>query len=106
MAGAIPAPPPPPAPPEPPSITESGAFRSLLSVVASNPDVVARLGSPVVLASEDVHGRIDYDADADGGADVRIDLAGPKGRATARVEATLDEGKWSMDEVEFVDAKR
>lgn len=110
----IPAPPPPPPPPlagdlppppPPPEISDSAAFQSLVRLVAVDRGVVAKLGTPVAMASKDVHGRIDIDDDADstrdGDADVRFDLIGPKGRATVHVDAALVQGAWSIDEIEL-----
>ena len=108
-APPVPAPPPaPPAPPEPPELTESVEFRSLLRVVAANPDVIARLGAPIAMASTRVRGRIDVDNGSapDGDADLSFDLTGPKRRATVHVEAQLEEGVWSVDTLEFASAVR
>lgn len=105
--GAMPPPPPPPAlpdaPPPPPDIADSAAFKSLIRLVAADPGVVARLGSPVVLESNAVHGRIDIDNDTppDGEADLRVALRGPKGRTDVHVDAQLDDGQWSMHRVDF-----
>jgi beta-lactamase regulating signal transducer with metallopeptidase domain len=106
--GALPMPPPPPPPPAPPQISESAAFRSLLRLVAADPGVIARLGTPVAMASNDVHGRIAMDNGAmtDGDADLRFALTGPNGRATVHVDAQLTEGEWSMDRVDFEGAVR
>lgn len=108
MAGDIPMPPMPPAPPEPPEIAESVQFQSLLRVVAADPGVVARLGTPVAMASNDVHGRVEMDNGTapDGDADVRFDLTGPKGRATVQVEARLDDGVWSIETIELAGPAR
>lgn len=102
---ALPVPPTPPAPPPPPEIAESAVFKSLLRVVAADPSVVARLGSPVVLASNEVDGTIRI---ARGGADVDVQIAlrGPRGRSEVQVDARLDDGRWSMDPVEFTGASR
>lgn len=98
--GALPAPPPPPAPP---SITDHPAFRRLVQLAATEGSVVAQLGSPVVLASNAVSGRIDLDEGPrpSGHADVLLRLAGPKGRVDANVEAHLDGGEWSIDTIDF-----
>lgn len=102
---SLPIPPMPPAPPEPPEITDDAVFQSLLRVVAADPSVVARLGSPVVMASNDVDGSIRIDR---GSADVNatVVLRGPKGRSNVRVDAQLDDGKWSMDRIEFTNPVR
>lgn len=105
--GVMPPPPAPPAlpdaPPPPPDIADSAAFKSLMRLVAADPGVVAKLGSPVVLASNAIHGHIDIDNGAapDGDADLDFVLSGPKGRVDAHVDAQLDEGQWSMDRVDF-----
>jgi beta-lactamase regulating signal transducer with metallopeptidase domain len=109
-----------PPPPQPPGIADSVEFQSLVRMVAADPGVVARLGTPVAMASNAVHGRIDMDAHevtvtpsqgrtllradptANGDADVRFELAGPKGRAMVHVDAQLTDGIWSMDRVDFV----
>lgn len=101
----LPMPPMPPAPPEPPAIVDEAVFQSLLRVVAADPTVVARLGSPVVLASNDVGGRIDIDADG-AEMDVTFALRGPKGRSNVHVDAELDDGKWSMDRLDFTGLAR
>lgn len=100
---ALPVPPPPPAPPAPPELSEDARFKALLQQVATDPRVVATLGSPVVLASKDIDGslRVGDGARPDGHADLRIALRGPKGRAEAHVTATLEAGKWSVDPVDI-----
>ncbi|MGY3266831.1 M56 family metallopeptidase [Lysobacter sp. HA35] len=116
MAAMPPLPPPPPPPPE---ISDSAEFQSLVRLVAADPGVIARLGTPVAMASKAVQGRIDIDANeattsssngrtfvhadpkADGDADVRFDLTGPKGRATVHVDAELKRGTWSTKTIEL-----
>lgn len=99
-AQSLPMPPVPPAPPEPPEIVDDAVFQSLLRVVAADPSVVARLGSPVVLASNDVGGRLDiYAAGAE--VDMTLALRGPKGRSDVHVDAQLVDGEWSMDQLDF-----
>ncbi len=100
-----PMPPAPPEPPEPPDIVEDAVFQSLLRVVAADPAVVARLGSPVVLASNDVDGSI-YIEDTGADVDVTFALRGPKGRADVHVDAQLDDGEWSMETFDFEGAVR
>jgi hypothetical protein len=87
-------------------MVDDAVFQSLLRVVAADPTVVARLGSPVVMASNDVDGsiRIDVDDRVDGTSadvDVTVALRGPKGRSDVHVAAQLDDGKWSMDQLDF-----
>ena len=98
-----PLPPPPPAPPAPPELSDDARFKALLQQVATDPRVVETLGSPVVLASKDIDGSLRFGDGArpDGDANLRIALRGPKGRAEARVTATLEAGKWSVDPVDI-----
>ena len=114
-----PLPPMPPAPPAPPEISDSAEFQSLFRLTAADPVVIARLGTPVAMASKAVHGRIEMDADeattttsngrtlthvdptAKGDADVRFDVIGPKGRATVHVVAELKQGAWSMKTIDL-----
>jgi beta-lactamase regulating signal transducer with metallopeptidase domain len=91
----------PPPPPPPPEIADDAAFKSLIRSVAADPGVIAKLGSPVVLASNDVHGRINIDDSKVGDANVTVALRGPKGRIDTHVEASLHEGQWSMKRVDF-----
>ena len=102
-AGVMPVPPVPPAPPAPPPISETAAFKSLLGVIAADAGVQARIGLPVVMAERDVHGRIDIGGGTapDGDADLRFDLSGPKGRATAHVVAELDDGTWTIEQIDL-----
>lgn len=114
-----PMPPMPPAPPAPPEISDSAEFQSLVRLAAADPRVIARLGTPVAMASKALHGRIDIDANeatttasngrtfihvdpaANGDADVSFDLAGPKGRATVHVDARLEHGAWTTRTLEL-----
>ena len=122
LRGATPPPPPPapppppplaalpapPLPPPPPELSDDAMFKVLLQHVATDPRVVATLGSPVELASKDIQGSLSVDNGTrpDGDADVRIALRGPKGRAEAHVTATLEAGAWSLDPVDIAPASR
>ena len=100
---------PPPAPPAPPNITDSVAFQSLFRLVAADPDVVARVGTPVSMASNAVDGSISIvkgTAGPDGNADISFVVTGPKGRADVQVEARLDEGAWSVDDIALAEPSR
>ena len=94
----------PPLPPPPPDIRDDSTFKRLLQRVAANPDVVAKLGSDAVMASKDVHGHIQINggARADGAVDIRLAMRGPKGQADVHVDAQLDDGEWSLDQVDVV----
>ena len=101
-------PPLPPPPPPPPELSDDAMFKALMQHVATDPRVVATLGSPVELASKDIQGSLSVDSGTrpDGDADVRIALRGPKGRAQAHVIATLEAGEWSLDPVDIAPASR
>ncbi|MEO6154353.1 MAG: cytochrome c oxidase assembly factor Coa1 family protein, partial [Thermomonas sp.] len=103
--GALPVP---PAPPPPPDIRDLAMFKVLMQHVAADPGVIAKLGSPAVVASKDVQGSIEIGDGArpDGDADIAFTLRGPKGQADVHVDAQLTEGEWSMDRVDFESAVR
>ncbi|MDI1252690.1 M56 family metallopeptidase [Thermomonas sp.] len=113
-----PPPPPPPAPPPslgalpmpppPPDIHDLAMFKILMQRVVADQSVMAKLGSPAVLASKDVKGSIEIGNGArpDGDANVTFKLRGPKGQADVHVNAQLTEGEWSMDRVDFESAVR
>jgi hypothetical protein len=100
-------PPPPPPPPAPPALSEDAMFKALFQRVAADPRVIAKLGSPVVLASNEIQGslHIDDGARPDGNANLRIPLRGPKGQAKVHVTAELDDGKWSLDPIDAGDLR-
>lgn len=103
---APPPPPLPPPPPEPPKITDSVAFQSLLRQVTANPQVVARVGTPVSMASADINGQMELHGDSDqslqdGDADISFAITGPKGAATVMVEGQLEAGTWKIDRIEL-----
>ncbi len=116
LSGSTPPPPPapppppplaalplPPPPPPPPDIRNLAMFKILMQHVAADPDVIAKLGSPAMVASKDVRGSIEIGDGTrpDGDADIAFTLRGPKGQADVHVDAQLTEGEWSMDRVDF-----
>lgn len=94
------APPMPPMPPPPPNIADATEFKALVRVVAADPRVIAKLGTPVVAMTDRVRGNIRIDK-ADGDADLRFDLSGPKGRAEVQVEAELEHGAWTLETLDL-----
>ncbi|MEO6234068.1 MAG: cytochrome c oxidase assembly factor Coa1 family protein [Thermomonas sp.] len=106
--GALPIPPPPPPPPPPPDIRNEAMFKLLMQHVAADPGVIAKLGSPVVVASRNVQSSIKVGNGRlpDGDADLTFTLRGPKGHADVHVDAQLTNGEWSMDRVDFQSAVR
>lgn len=95
------APPAPPAPPMPPRITESAEFKAVLQLVAADPGVIARLGTPVAATSEEVSGNLRRDDLGDADADLRFGLAGPKGKAKVDVSAHLRNGRWTLETLDL-----
>ena len=100
---APPAPPVPPAPPPPPDIADSMAFKAVARLVAANPGVIAKLGSPIVVRPTRVTGSINLDGwmDNEGSARLDFDVSGPNGSARALSRAELDDGKWTLVDVEL-----
>ena len=87
---------PPPTPPVPPlSFDATAECKALVQLLAAHRDVIARLGTPVVATSKPVDGHIHF-VDADGQVDVPIELRGPRGQATVRVEAEFRAGIWTV----------
>lgn len=80
----------------PPPLPQSE--RELVALIASHPDVVARLGTPVVAADRPVNGNVSMSGES-GEADIEIELSGPNGRAVAAVEADLNDGTWVLRRV-------
>ena len=100
VSPAAPVPPLPPTPPTPPSLTDSVEFKSLLRLVVANPQVVAKLGTPVTAAPDTVDGHIRLD-DGEGDADLSFQLSGPKGQAEVRVVANLKKHAWTLETVDL-----
>ena len=91
-----PPPPPSPAPPPPPSLTDSPATKGLFELVVADPRVLAKTGTPARLMPGQPDGSVQTD-DTRGHAELRLQLAGPKARATVDVEATRENGRWKID---------
>jgi beta-lactamase regulating signal transducer with metallopeptidase domain len=97
----LPIPPMPPAPPPPPpEIADSQVFKSVVRLVASDRNVVARLGSPIVVHPRPVSGSIDIDGDS-GDAQLSFVANGPKGVAKLTVNAEMENDTWKLRTVEF-----
>lgn len=108
-----PLPPPPPIPelppvPAPPELRDSTAFKDIMRLVAADSRIVARLGTPVVATSNEVHGRIAADGwpHPKGDADLRFQLGGPKGQAMVSVSAELVDGAWTLGSMQISPAKQ
>lgn len=97
---ALPMPPPPPPPPD---IADSAVFKTIARLVAANPGVIARLGSPIVVRPQSVTGSIDLDGwnDKEGTARLNFHVSGPNGSARALTKAERDSGTWKLVDVEL-----
>lgn len=82
-----------------PEMDDRAEYKALVAMIASHRDVVARLGTPVVKTDTAVNGNVRLD-DADGDADIRIELQGPKGRAIVAVAAELYNRVWTLRRVD------
>lgn len=110
----VPVPPPAPgiagplAPPPPPAITDSRAFKDLFARVAVDSRVTAMVGSPVSVVDDSVDGSLNLsgDGDADGDANLRFVLSGPKGRAQVHVSGTRHAGAWQVSSLDVGAATR
>jgi beta-lactamase regulating signal transducer with metallopeptidase domain len=89
-----------PPPEAPPYVTVSPEHKALVALIAADRGVVARLGTPVVATSRPVNGTLRIDG-AEGDADIRIELSGPKGRAMAAVEADYKNRIWTLQRVDL-----
>jgi beta-lactamase regulating signal transducer with metallopeptidase domain len=87
-----------PPPPVPPQIEDMAEARALVAQVAARREVVARLGTPAVATSRPVDGTLHVDG-ADGDADLRIELRGPRGLAVVAVEAEYVHHIWTLQRV-------
>lgn len=98
-----PLPPMPPSPPMPPDIADSVVFKTIARLVAADPGVIARLGSPVVVRSQSVTGNIQVDDrnDSEGTARLNFPVSGPNGSARVVTHAERDNGTWKLVDVEL-----
>ena len=102
---APPMPPLPPVPPAPPELAESQVFKSIVRLVASDPGVIARLGSPIVVLPKPASAHITTEAD-NGEALLTFMANGPKGAVQLTANARMDGKDWKLQTVEFVGAPR
>ncbi len=82
-----------------PEMDDRAEFKALVTLIASHRDVVALLGTPVVLTDKAVNGNVRLD-DTDGDANIRIELSGPKGRAVVAVEAEMANRIWTLRSID------
>jgi hypothetical protein len=88
--------------PEPqfPRVEDMAEFKALIAQIGTHPDVAAKLGAPVVMTAKPLDGTIRLDdSEGEGEADIRIELSGPKGRATVAAEAIMSGRKWTLRRV-------
>ena len=81
-----------------PAVPEIPEVGTLVGLIAARPEVVARLGTPVVATSRPINGNVHLNG-AVGGADIRVELRGPRGSATVAVKADLRDGVWTLRRV-------
>lgn len=98
-----PLPPMPPPPPMPPDIADSVEFKAIARLVAADPGVIARLGSPIVVRPQSVTGSIQLNGrdDSQGTARLNFHVSGPNGSARALTHAERDNGTWKLLDVEL-----
>lgn len=103
MPSMAPMPPLPPAPPMPPDIADSVVFKTIARLVAADPGVIARLGSPIVVRPQSVTGSIHLDGwdHSEGTAQLNFHVSGPNGSARALTRAERDSGTWKLVDVEL-----
>ena len=89
----------PPAHPALPDVNDRPEHRALVALIASHPDVVARVGSPAAATSRPVNGNVRLSG-SEGDADIEIELLGPSGRVTVDVEAQRSNGTWRLDSLD------
>ncbi|MBL8263521.1 MAG: hypothetical protein JNM58_13945 [Xanthomonadaceae bacterium] len=94
---ALPAP---PMPPPAPDVTSSDEFKTLMQLVAADPGVRAKLGSPISAAAGPVNGNLRLDND-DGEADLAFTARGPKGSVGIHVVADRNNGEWSVVSIDL-----
>lgn len=88
----------PPPPPPPPALTESSDFKAILRLVAADPAVGQKLGSPIVVMETPVDGelRVSGANGESGQARLTFVLRGPLGRAQILVTARRARGSWTI----------
>lgn len=87
-------------PPPAPDVTSSDEFKTLMQLVAADPGVRAKLGSPISAAAGPVNGNLRLDND-DGEADLAFTARGPKGSVGIHVVADRNNGEWSVVSIDL-----
>ena len=102
-----PAPPAPPAPPPPPELADSIAFKQILRLVAADPAVTGKLGTPITLQRGSVHGHLSQHGwnNSVGEASLRFGLGGPNGRGQVLVDAERAHGAWQPSKLKLLPAR-
>ena len=87
------------APPQPviPNMSASREYHAFIATLAARPEMVERLGAPAAWTGRPPNGNFHLDG-MSGSADLNIEMVGPKGQATAAVEADMKERQ--MDRAE------
>jgi beta-lactamase regulating signal transducer with metallopeptidase domain len=84
--------------PAPPDFDAMPEHAALIALIQRHPEVVARLGTPVARTAGPIDGTIRHDGTS-GDADIRVELGGPRGRATVAVEAEMSDRAWTLRDV-------
>lgn len=75
-------------------MTSSDAYADALAAIRTHPDVIEAIGTPI--EPDGFTGGSIKTTPSSGNADLRIPVAGPKGKATIYVVATKSAGEWAM----------
>jgi hypothetical protein len=84
--------------PEPhdfPKVEDMAEFKALIAQVAAQPGIIARLGSPVAMTTKAVNGTVRI-GDAEGEADIHVEMTGPKRKAVIAVQAEMHGSAWTL----------
>ncbi|HKU42177.1 MAG TPA: cytochrome c oxidase assembly factor Coa1 family protein [Polyangiales bacterium] len=79
-------------------LKQTDVYKAASQRVASDPQVVAALGSPIETGYP--QGNIEA-TPASGKAQLRFSVQGPRGEGTAYVDATKDMGRWTFSQLEL-----
>lgn len=81
--------------PSAPAINEMAETKALVALIAAQPAVVAKVGSPAVATLQPTNGTVQHDG-TNGAADITIEMQGPKGRAQFAIQAEMINRAWIL----------
>jgi diadenosine tetraphosphatase ApaH/serine/threonine PP2A family protein phosphatase len=75
----------------------------LLAQLQQDPRVIAKLGRPVAMTADAIHGhlRIEHGNKPDGDAELSFGLRGPNGSSQVDVTARLHQAHWAVSALEL-----